>query len=404
MSRPIKAAALICVLCLAFCISVIPAFAAGAPEVISFSSITPTIVDQGDNVYSFKYRLPIRPLWQVFRDGVKVFQSNTGLSYKSGDVGTADPELYRIRLFTTGVYPSTGYAEGPVFDVTDFKRNSTISIDFGVQIRLDVATGGSSTLTFRTLSEPQVYWYDANFSCISVSTLDSVTCTYGAESPITIWPLRDRFQMTIPADAAYFVPVATVRVYDPDAGSITAIDSTQNEIFEVTINKDMIVDNSDTMYAIENQLKELNDNVSDTNEKLDDTNDKLDQIIEQPENEKEEASNEGGELADQLTGAMPDKSQGFMAALKELAGSMSYDGTEASLTFPAIVIPGIPGLFGSFQLSQEQKIDFSFWIQKLPGPILTLVQIVLTIALVVFCFKELYGMISYAMTLRGGSN
>ena len=50
-----------------------------------------------------------------------------------------------------------------------------------------------------------------------------------------------------------------------------------------------------------------------------------------------------------------------------------------------------------------KQIDFGFWVAKIPGPVLTLVQVVLTIALIVFAFKELYRILSYAMTLKGGS-
>lgn len=133
-------------------------------------------------------------------------------------------------------------------------------------------------------------------------------------------------------------------------------------------------------------------------------NDKLDQLIQQPENEKQEATDEGGELADQLTGALPDQSQGFMAGIKKLADAMAYEGTDAELTFPSISLPDIPGVMKSYKLSEEMPIDFGFWVQKIPDKVLTLVQVISTLALVVFAFKELYGLISYAMTLKRGES
>ena len=150
-------------------------------------------------------------------------------------------------------------------------------------------------------------------------------------------------------------------------------------------------------------MSDLNDKVDDTNDKLDDTNDKLDQIIAQPEQEKQEASDSGNEFIDSLTSVLPNKSQGFMDAIRRLADSMSYEGTEASLTFPSIVLPEIKGVMPSYKLNDPIPIDFGFWVAKIPGPVLTLVQVVLTIALIVFAFKELYRILSYAMTLKGGS-
>ena len=93
-----------------------------------------------------------------------------------------------------------------------------------------------------------------------------------------------------------------------------------------------------------------------------------------------------------------------MTAISRLADSMSYNGTEAKLPVPAIDIPAIPGLFDSFRVMDPQTVDFGFWIKKMPDAVLTCVQVVCTLGLIVFCFKELYGLISYAMTLKGGSD
>ena len=129
---------------------------------------------------------------------------------------------------------------------------------------------------------------------------------------------------------------------------------------------------------------------------------KLDQIIDQPEQERQEALEDGNGYVGELGGSIPDKSQGFMSAIQRLTSSMSYEGTEAKLQLPSISLPAIPGVMDSYKLTDEMEIDFGYWIAKLPGVILKLVQVVLTIALVVFAFKELYRTISYAMTLKSG--
>ena len=83
---------------------------------------------------------------------------------------------------------------------------------------------------------------------------------------------------------------------------------------------------------------------------------------------------------------------------------MSYSGTDAKLPVPAITIPAIPGVMDAIQLTDELYVDFGYWVQQLPSGVLELVQILCTIALIVYCFKELYGMIAYAMTLKGGGS
>lgn len=122
------------------------------------------------------------------------------------------------------------------------------------------------------------------------------------------------------------------------------------------------------------------------------------------DSEKQEVSNAGDSAAGELMDIIPNESQGFMDAIQSLVSSMSYSGTDAKLPVPAITIPAIPGVMDAIQLTDELSVDFGYWVQQLPGGVLKLVQILCTIALIVYCFKELYGMIAYAMTLKGGGS
>ena len=120
--------------------------------------------------------------------------------------------------------------------------------------------------------------------------------------------------------------------------------------------------------------------------------------------EQEAADSQGNASLDELTGAVPDESQGFMDAIKSLVGAMSYNGIDAQLTIPAVTIPGIPGVMSGYTLMGSNKIDFGFWVQKMPSKIITLVQALLTLALIGYCFKELYSLISYLFTLKGAGS
>ncbi len=121
------------------------------------------------------------------------------------------------------------------------------------------------------------------------------------------------------------------------------------------------------------------------------------------EQEKDIAENTGQESIDDVTGVIEDKSEGFISALGQLVSAMSYDGTMCAWTFPALKLPAIEGVMPEYVLSEEKPIDFEIWVEKIPANILLLVRSLCTIALIVFCFKELYSTISYVLTLKGGS-
>lgn len=83
---------------------------------------------------------------------------------------------------------------------------------------------------------------------------------------------------------------------------------------------------------------------------------------------------------------------------------MMTNETDCVIKFPAIAIPAIEPYFNKVELLSAQDIDMSTYIQMMPETILLLLQSLLTVALILYCFKELYGWISYALTLKGGSS
>ena len=139
-------------------------------------------------------------------------------------------------------------------------------------------------------------------------------------------------------------------------------------------------------------------------EEQQETNNKLDELLQQPEQEKQEAGGSGNSAVDGLTSAIPSDNDGVIAAMRNLAGAMSYTGTECTWTFPALYLPKIDGVMERMQLTEEKPIDFAEWIQAMPPDVLEIVRIVGTIALILFCFKELYSMIRYILTMKGGSS
>lgn len=118
--------------------------------------------------------------------------------------------------------------------------------------------------------------------------------------------------------------------------------------------------------------------------------------------EKNEADSSGNSAVDDMTDAVPDYSEQFIDALTSFAGAFAYEGTEAVLPIPSLTVPGIPGLIPETVIFDGEDLDFGDYIALLPSTLLLLVQSLLTIALIVFCFKELYGTISYVLTLKRG--
>lgn len=122
------------------------------------------------------------------------------------------------------------------------------------------------------------------------------------------------------------------------------------------------------------------------------------------QNEKNETQTQGEDSVNDVSGAIDDKSSGFVSAIGNLVNSMSYNGTACAWKFPALKLPAIDGVMGEIKLTDEKPIDFQYWVNKIPSNVLLLVRSLLTIALIVYCFKELYNTIAYVLTLKGGGS
>lgn len=121
------------------------------------------------------------------------------------------------------------------------------------------------------------------------------------------------------------------------------------------------------------------------------------------EREKNEAQTSGDNASNDISSAMPSVDEGFANCLKSFVGSMSYNGTEAILPIPKSSIPAIDGVMDEVVLIPEQGFDLSAVITHyIPSNLLLLLQHLFTIALVLYCVYELYGLIQYVLTLNKG--
>lgn len=174
---------------------------------------------------------------------------------------------------------------------------------------------------------------------------------------------------------------------------------TQQEIAELQKIYNQQMSTNGKLDAVVNWLDALNTKTQRTNNWLENIYNLLDK---QQEKEKEEATTQGNSSISSGTSNIDDKGVSFGESLGGLVSSLSYSGTDCTWTFPQVKLPGIPGVMSETVLIQQQPINFGEWINKIPGDILLLIQSFSTCALIVYCFKELYSTISYALTLKGG--
>ncbi len=223
---------------------------------------------------------------------------------------------------------------------------------------------------------------------------------------------------------SYYTSIEGIRVYGANfvggfPNSITPFtvlysgsSTTYNQMLEVMQSLGVIASGNT---QILNKLQEIYNSISNTiiqnqnenTDKITQNEDKnTQQIIDNQnqlqENEKNEAGTTGGGGVDDIGNVIPNDSQGFINSLGNLVGAMSYNGTSCNWEMPSVSLPAIAGVMPQIKLWDKLEIPFEYWIQQIPSGIMLLIQSILTIALIVYCFKELYSIISYVLTLRGG--
>ena len=180
--------------------------------------------------------------------------------------------------------------------------------------------------------------------------------------------------------------------YGSDVTIINMLNSIQSLLQQQNANTNKITSNAD-----KNASNIQSNDDKNTQSIIDNQN----QLAQQ---EKTETQNSGNNSVNDVSGSVPDKSAGMLSALQSLSNAVSYTGTSAKWTFPQMYIPAISGVTDRINLNPEMEIDFSYWINQIPQDIRTIISALATIGLVVFAFKELYGLISYVLTLKGGGN
>lgn len=126
------------------------------------------------------------------------------------------------------------------------------------------------------------------------------------------------------------------------------------------------------------------------------------------QSEKQEAESVGGSSKDEMQESMPnEQSEGVINAFGSLVNAMGDESAyDVRLQIPTIKIPAIPNVCDEIILADGLVIDFRQVLYEwgIPDSVLGVVQSLCTIALIIYCVKELYGWIEYVLTLRKGGN
>lgn len=192
-----------------------------------------------------------------------------------------------------------------------------------------------------------------------------------------------------------------LRIWAKSFGSVTGVHGYNCDVTAFSnAHADFVVNygSREITYEQLNQIiAALNNSSSSTETAVDNANKKAE------EREKKEAQTSGDKASNYTSSAIPSVDEGFANSLKSFVGSMSYNGTEAILPIPKSSIPAIDGVMDEVVLIPQQGFDLSAVItQYIPANLLLLLQHLFTIALVLYCVYELYGLIQYVLTLKKG--
>ena len=385
MSKTFKAACIVCCLCLLVCGLTTPAQAASilTGNYDPADYITSVTADGTTKIvtYDFSDIQALLRSWDNYSNSAKMVYDSLHMQVPVGATQAV------INCFPLGRYAAV---------------NDTAS--YGGLIVNDILPGSplDFSMTFRYVIEA----YEHN-EPVEIAVNYSYGCFYYAEDgsylgvvekvtdPDVIsvsGTVEKVLEGTIPANAYSIIPWCKMSA---KFSSDQAFDFWAYGVhFMLSANIDTVIENSNQMAAIKDKLDDLNVSIGGVD-------DKLDQILQQPDQEKSDATQGANDAFQNVIQAVPDHSEGLVDAFSGLAASMSYNGTVAKLDIPQISMPGLDGLFDGFIIMQPQELNFEVYFQMLPENLLLLVQSLFTGALIIFCFKELYGTIQYCMTLRG---
>lgn len=239
-----------------------------------------TVLYPKDNIFKVQYsENNLAKIYYHFDvDGYISIKARTGgqtyTGYGQVDFGNdgsiiAAPEVFLIRVFPLGASFAPGGAMPPtVVDVTDFKSRATFNLKcmFEIDAQYVYQALAAGDTNFYFLSDPFVCFYDKNGVFIDQITVNDIRTDITLEDVGNVEDVGSShivdvlIPLTLPEGAAYFAPCIISYLYPPDTKDSHSIGrmGISSTTFFVEADKNLLVEQSETLEAVEEQIEELN--------------------------------------------------------------------------------------------------------------------------------------------------
>lgn len=230
--------------------------------------------------------------------------------------GVRSEETYVFRVWPLGTGFTPGQsASGGVIDIQDFKKKSVFHLSCVLNLEAQYAYQpmADGDTTFHFISYPYVCFYRSDGSFVSQLSLSSVQTDitiedYGNyEDSDYAYALDLTVPLQIPEGAVYMSPCFITYLYPPDSHSPHSIGSMEVSCreFVMRADKNLLLAQSETLEAIEDQMDDLNDKADTIISGSDDMQNQAGQMQDNVQNSQQDMDELIGELQD-LPVANPD--------------------------------------------------------------------------------------------------
>lgn len=316
---------------------------------------------------SGKYILPVvNSGWSFVWSNVDLYNESGVMVYAGTEPGVTEfPETPRFRVNLPSNY------------VYQYTLNETPA-----QLYVDAYVNNASSVLVYAWQR----YYDGEWLSVDGGSGQYYTPSTAAEGVVryrcTVENTNDEMVSVAVSNAVYVVVGESTIIPDDETGTISPGD-------QVMI--DQMGQIKDDVGGIKDSVEQLPEDIQEGMQEVAD-------------NERQEAETEGNELIDEMTAVIPDISNEGQASLRPLLSAISYEGRDPVLTMPALVLPSVGGLWEETILLPAQNIEFSGYVELIPIHFRVLVQVICMIAAVLFVIRDIYGLVQYFATLRGGTH
>ena len=175
--------------------------------------------------------------------------------------------VFRIYPLGNNFVPGSSISGG-VIDIRDFKSKAVFNFEVSVNFNIQYAykTMAAGTTNFYFLSSVYFCFYDADGGFISQVTSSDIRYDVKLISALLEgtgeeYVLDISAPMQIPENAVYMAPCILSYLYPPDQNAdhlITRMDC-DTKGFHLFVSKNLLIEQSETLQAVEDQLGDLND-------------------------------------------------------------------------------------------------------------------------------------------------